>query len=166
MSGLILCMDEIETLLDQVSSVCGLSNQLDEIHAKPTLNTRRIRKWSLALSKFTLVYFPHKSIKGEALANFMADHPSLEIQLKINVELGIHEVERRPWILKFDGSSMDKSAGVRIVIISPKEIKTTLSFNLAFKCTNNQTKYEVLVIGLKILMELGAQEVHIIGTLN
>ena len=58
---------------------------------------------------------------------------------------------------------MEKSARVGIEIISPKGIKTTLSFNLAFKCTNNQAEYEVLVINLEILMELGAQEVHIIG---
>ena len=38
MFGFILCMYEIETLLDQVSSVCGLLNRLDEIHAKSTLN--------------------------------------------------------------------------------------------------------------------------------
>ena len=38
MFGLILCMYEIETLHDHVSSVCGLSNRLDEIHAKLTLN--------------------------------------------------------------------------------------------------------------------------------
>ena len=86
----------------------------------------------------------------------MADHPSLEIQPKKDVELGIYEVERRPLILKFDGSSMEKSAEAGIVIISLKGIKTTLSFNLAFKCTNNQTECEALVIGLEILMELGA----------
>ena len=34
----ILCMYEIETLLDQVSSVCGLLHRLDQINAKPTLN--------------------------------------------------------------------------------------------------------------------------------
>ena len=62
----------------------------------------------------------------------------------------------RPWNLKFDGSSTKKSARVGIVIISSKGINTTLSFNLAFKCTNNQAKYEALVIGLEILMELGA----------
>ena len=50
-----------------------------------------------------------------------------------------------------------------MVIISPKGIKTTLSFNLSFKCTNNEAEYEALVIGLEILMKLGAQEVHIIG---
>ena len=38
MFGPILCMYEIETLLDQVSSVCGLPNRLDEIHAKLTPN--------------------------------------------------------------------------------------------------------------------------------
>ena len=58
---------------------------------------------------------------------------------------------------------MENSVGARIVIISPKGIKTTLSFNLAFKCTNNQAEYEALVIGLEILIKLGVQEVHIIG---
>ena len=93
----------------------------------------------------------------------MADHPSLEIQLEKDVELEIYEIERRPWILKFEDFSTKKSVGVGIVIILLKGIKTTLSFNLAFKCTNNQVEYEALVIGLEILMELGAQEVHIIG---
>ena len=103
-----------------------------------------------------MVYFPHKSVKGQALANFLPDHPSLEIQPEKDVELGIYEVERRPWVLKFGGSSTEKSAGAGIVIISPKGIKTTLSFNLALKCTNNQVEYEALVISLDILMELGA----------
>ena len=80
------------------------------------------------------------------------------------MELGIYEVERRPWILKFDGSSTGKSARAGIVIIiSPKGIKTTLSFNLAFKFTNNQPEYKALVIGFEILMVLGAYKVHIIG---
>ena len=93
----------------------------------------------------------------------MDDLPSLEIQLEKDVELGIYEIERRPWVLKFDGFSTKKSIGAGIVIISPKGIKTTLSFNLSFKCTNNQAKYEALVISLEILIELRVQEVHIIG---
>ena len=109
-----------------------------------------------------MVYFPHKLVKGQALANFVVDHPSLEIQLEKDVELGIYEVEMRPWVFKFDGSSTEKSAGAGIVIMSPKGIKATLYFNLAFKCTNNQAEYEALVIDLEILMELGVQEVHII----
>ena len=48
------------------------------------------------------------------------------------------------------------------MIISPK-VKTTLSFNLAFECTNNQAQYEALVIGLEILLDLGLKDVRIIG---
>ena len=38
-----------------------------------------------------------------------------------------------------------------------------MSLNLAFECTNNQVKYETLVIGLEILLELRARDVRVIG---
>ena len=60
------------------------------------LITARIGKWSLALSKFTLVYFPHKSIKGKALTDFLADHPSLEVGIEQSVELGIYGEKKKP----------------------------------------------------------------------
>ena len=111
----------------------------------------RIGKWSLALAEFTLIYFPQKSVKGQALADFLADHPSLEIRKEEEVDLQVYSVETQPWILKFDGSNIESSAGVGIVIVSPLGVKTTLSFNLDFDCTNNQAEYEALVIGLEIL---------------
>ena len=79
------------------------------------------------------------------------------------MELGIYRAEKDPWILKFDGSSTENSVSARIVIISPRGVKTTLSFNLVFECTNNQVEYEDLVIDLEILLELGAKDVRIIG---
>ena len=75
------------------------------------------------------------------------------------MKLGIYGVEKEPWILKFDGSSIKILAGAGVVIISQMGVKTTLSFNLAFECTNNQTEYEALVISLEILLELGAKYV-------
>ena len=49
------------------------------------------------------------------------------------------------------------------MIISLRVVKTTLSFNLSFECTNNQAKYEALVIGLEILLEVRAKDVRVIG---
>ena len=49
------------------------------------------------------------------------------------------------------------------MIISQRGVKTTLSFNLAFECTNNQAKYEALVISLENLLELRAKYVRVIG---
>ena len=79
------------------------------------------------------------------------------------MELRIYGAEKKPWILKFDGSSIENSTSEGIVIISTMGVKTTLSFNLAFECTNNQAEYETLAIGLKILLELGAKDVRVIG---
>ena len=79
------------------------------------------------------------------------------------MELGIYGAENELWILKFDGSSIENSTSARIVIISLKRVKTTLSFIVAFECTNNQVEYEALVIGLEILLELRAKDVRVIG---
>ena len=53
------------------------------------------------------------------------------------MELGIYGVEKEAWVLKFDGSSTENSTSVGIMVISLRGVKTALSFNLAFECTNN-----------------------------
>ena len=75
------------------------------------LITGRTCKWSLALLEFTLVYFPYKIVKGQALGDFLVDHSSLEIGMEKSVGLGIYGAEKEPWILKFDGSSTENSIG-------------------------------------------------------
>ena len=97
--------------------------------------------------------------QGIRIGRYLDDHPSLEIGTKQSVELGIYGKEKEPWILKFDGSSTENSVGAGIVIISPREVKTTLFFNLDFECTNNQAEYEALVTGLEILPDLGEKYV-------
>lgn len=54
-------------------------------------------------------------------------------------------------------SSIENSVGIGVVIISPRGIRTKLSFNLAFECPN-KAKYEALVIDLEILLELGVKD--------
>ncbi|XP_058217452.1 uncharacterized protein LOC131328531 [Rhododendron vialii] len=39
----------------------------------------RIGKWSLALMEFSFQYVPQKAVKGQALADFLADHPCVDI---------------------------------------------------------------------------------------
>ena len=62
-----------------IKSQVYVVSQTDMMKYKLTqpLITGRIGKWSLTLSGFALVYFPQKSVKGQALANFLVDHPSL-----------------------------------------------------------------------------------------
>ncbi|XP_050215501.2 uncharacterized protein LOC126666698 [Mercurialis annua] len=129
---------------------------------KPVLSGN-IGKWLLSLADFHLIYHPQKSVKGQTLADFLADHPCINLGDESKFDLPVFMNEHRPWMLKFDGSSTDRSAGAGIIIVSPSGAKTSLSFNLDFECTNNQSEYEALIIGLEILLDLGAKKVKIIG---
>ncbi|XP_073120899.1 uncharacterized protein [Henckelia pumila] len=110
----------------------------------------------------SLHYCPQKSIKGQDIADFLAHHPGSDESIPEEVEIPVYEIEEPPWILKFDGSSTEGTAGAGIVIISPTGIKTALSFNLD-PCTNNQAEYEALVIGLEVLKDLREKNVQVIG---
>ncbi|XP_073138570.1 uncharacterized protein [Henckelia pumila] len=126
---------------------------------RPVLSGR-IGKWSLALTEFTLIYCSQKSIKGQAIADFLAHHPGFDELISEEVEIPVCGIEEPPWTLKFDGSSTEGTAGAGIVIISPIGVKTALSFNLDFPCTNNQAEYEASVIGLEILKDFQAKNIQ------
>ncbi|XP_050222532.1 uncharacterized protein LOC126672624 [Mercurialis annua] len=92
-----------------------------------------------------------KAIKGQVMADFLADHPRNEIPEDIAC------FEMNPWRLWFDGSRNGKGDGAGIVIVSPSGAHYKMSCSLKFKCTNNQAKYEALILGLEILVELGGK---------
>ena len=66
----------------------------------------------------------------------------------------------------FDGLKNSDGVGAGIVIQSPRYRRTEMSFKFDFKCTKNQAEYEALIIGLEILIEMGASTIHIKGDSN
>ncbi|XP_024179271.1 uncharacterized protein LOC112185255 [Rosa chinensis] len=72
-------------------------------------------------------------------------------------------VSLQPWVLFFDGSRTDTLAGAGIVLENPTGDRFSYSFQLEFKCTNNQAEYEALIIGLEVLLEMGVRDVQIRG---
>jgi len=45
--------------------------------SKPILHSR-VEKWALALSKYSLTYHPLKVVKGQIVADVIADHSVVE----------------------------------------------------------------------------------------
>ena len=66
---------------------------------RPVLSGK-IGKWLLGLIEFNLIYFPQKLVKGQALADFLADHPILDIVDEKEIEIPVCSVEIQPWIIK------------------------------------------------------------------
>ncbi|XP_059654508.1 uncharacterized protein LOC132301253 [Cornus florida] len=129
------------------------TNVIKYMLSRPLI-TGRIGKWALALMEFNFIYVSQKSVKGRVLVDFLADHPSTDIDPWVYDELESSAIFLTPWILMFDGSSTADGAGAGIVIISPAGRKASFSFFLDFKCSNNQAEYEALIIGLEILIEM------------
>ena len=60
-----------------------------------------------------------------------------------------------------DGASSALGAEATIVVITPEGIKWEHSFRLGFKASNNEAEYEALLVGLRVVLDLGAKEVEV-----
>ena len=71
--------------------------------------TGRLAKWAIILTKFEIAYFSQKAIKGQALADFLAEHPVSDdssLACKFPDEEIMNVEETNPsWEMYFDGAS-------------------------------------------------------------
>ena len=73
------------------------------------------------------------------------------------------DVTHKYWMMYFDGSVMAPGSGVGVVLISPDRSRLRYAIRLHFLASNNATKYEALINGLHIAIELGATRLYIHG---
>ncbi|XP_068321869.1 uncharacterized protein [Pyrus communis] len=116
----------------------------------------------MALSEFSLQYVPQKAIKDQALADFLAQHPSPYGFGGNDVEIGMVETRDNYWTMYFDGFNTSVSSGVGIIIQSLNHNRWYFSLKFDFNCSNNQAGYEALIIGLGVLHDLRATRVLIL----
>lgn len=60
------------------------------------------------------------------------------------------------WKLFVDGSSNEKGSGAKI-LESPNKVILEQSLWFEFETTNNQVEYKVLIVGLRLVEEVGAK---------
>nr|KYP59949.1 Retrovirus-related Pol polyprotein from transposon opus [Cajanus cajan] len=130
------------------------SNVIKYMLGKPVLHSR-IGKWALALTEYSLTFTPLKSTKGQVIVDFLVDHSKLTKQ--------INYLTTKPWALFFDGSKHELGTGIGLLIISPEGIPTKVSLKTKKGYSNNETKYQALIVGLEILKELEDKNIVIRG---
>ena len=74
----------------------------------------------------------------------------------MEVKLPTLDVAHEYWTMYFDGSIMAPGSGAGVVLISPDGSRLRYAICLHFLASNNATKYEALINGLRIAIELGA----------
>jgi ribonuclease HI len=109
-----------------------------------------------ALSEFDIRYQPAKAIKGQALADLVAERTSSDI-----AALSICT-----WAMYFDGSVCGDGSGIGILLVSPRGATYAFSIRLPTPCTNNLAEYEAVHKGMELLLEAGAEVVEVFGDLK
>jgi ribonuclease HI len=115
----------------------------------------RIAKWSVELMGETLAYAPHKAIKSQILADFVAEWT--------DTQLPPPQIQAECWTLYFDGSVMKTGAGAGLLFVSPLEEHMRYAVRLHFPASNNMAEYEALLCGLKIAIEIGVKRLDVRG---
>ena len=62
----------------------------------------------------------------------------------------------------FDGSSIVQGGRIRVALKSPGE-EHTFAYKLQFPCSNNEAKYEALLVGLKAARRSGIKRLKLFG---
>jgi ribonuclease HI len=110
--------------------------------------TGRIEKWAAELNEFTIDYMHRSSIQSQALADFIADWTPGAQEEEINKDT-------EAWIVFCNGSWGTFGAGAAAVLVAPSKVRTCYAAKLDFSCTNNISKYEALLLGLRKLRAMG-----------
>ena len=125
-----------------------------------------LARWGLLLTEYEIVYIPQKTIKGQALVEFLADHPILATW-EISDDLPNEEifyVDVLPsWVMFFDGSALYAGTSACVVSVLPQRQILPYSFVLSERCSNNVAKYQALIIGLQMAIKMKVTSLEICG---
>uniref|UniRef100_A0A2N9FY26 Integrase catalytic domain-containing protein n=1 Tax=Fagus sylvatica TaxID=28930 RepID=A0A2N9FY26_FAGSY len=123
---------------------------------------------SKKLRQYMLYYTTWLAIKGQAIADYLADYPSEQLELMDSEfpdedVMTVDEDNHGRWKLYFDGAANAVGSGIGAVLVSPKGQQTPIAVKLGFDCTNNMTEYEACIVGLQAALEFGAYELEVFG---
>ncbi|XP_070017816.1 uncharacterized protein [Nicotiana sylvestris] len=135
----------------------------------------KLAKWQILLSEFDIVYVTQKAIKGQALADHLAENPvGGEYELlktyfpDEEVSLIGEDITETydGWRMFFDGAANFKGLGIRAVLVSTIGQNYPVSAKLRFSCTNNMEEYKACILGLRLAIDINVQELLVIGDLD
>ncbi|XP_070017180.1 uncharacterized protein [Nicotiana sylvestris] len=154
------------------SKIKAIQELLPPKNKTEPMPTGRLAKWKILLTEFDIIYVTRTAMKAQALANHLAKNPvdneyePLKTYFPDEEVMCVDEVDRdeKPgWKLFFDGAANMKGVGIGVVLISETGQHYHVIAQLQFHCTNNITEYEACILGLRLAVDMGIQEILVLG---
>uniref|UniRef100_A0A7N2N597 RNA-directed DNA polymerase n=1 Tax=Quercus lobata TaxID=97700 RepID=A0A7N2N597_QUELO len=164
--ALFFAIDKLEHYMQAYTvRLIAKADPIKYVLSRPVVSGR-IARWAVLLQQYDLAYIPQKAVKGQALADFLADHPvpsDWEFSDDFPDEDVFYIEEMPSWIMFFDGVARQEGAGAGVVFVSPQRQILLYSFSLSELCSNNVAEYQALIIGLQMAIEMGIAQLEIFG---
>jgi hypothetical protein len=138
-------------LFVEITVICK-SDVIKHMLSAPVLKGQ-LGKWMFALSEFNIRYQPTKAVKGQALADRIAER----------INTNVATLSMRAWAMYFDRSACEDRSGVGILLVSPRGVTYSFSIRLPAPSTNNLAEYEAVLKGMELLLEARAEAVEVFG---
>ncbi|KAL0442168.1 UNVERIFIED_CONTAM: hypothetical protein Sradi_0155700 [Sesamum radiatum] len=126
----------------------------------------RLARWNVQLQQFEITYVSQKAVKGQVLADFLADHP-MPVEWELSDDLPDEDVlvieVTPPWKMYFDGASHKEGAGAGVVFITSEGKVLPYCFTLTQNCSSNVAKYQALILGLEIAVSAKQLPLQVYG---
>lgn len=144
------------------------NHPLRQVLYRPKIS-RRLMRWSIELSKCKIRYLPRATIKGQVVADFIAE-------LTLGKEAKTQPVPNFPtstplealhsaltWELYMEGSSNNDESGASLVLSLPEleHIRREHALRLKLKASNNEAEYEALLASLRLAQVVRARHLSI-----
>jgi len=127
---------------------------VQEIMVKPSLNKAAALEIKLIQSSDDTVLKGKQNEKSDMQLTFPAHKEVIKSSLEQEIL----------WFLEFDGSVNKLGAGAGVWIHNKQNSHAEgQAYRLNFRCTNNMTEYEALLLGLRLVKSLQAIKVSILG---
>ena len=110
-----------------------------------------------------------REVKSQVIADLLAQflgEEEFSLDDEVLGEVAMAEEVREQWVMKFDGSSINQSGGMGVVLYHEEDKAIALSFKLEFPCSNNMAEYEAYLTGLATALEIGVKHLKVISDSN
>ncbi|GAU27362.1 hypothetical protein TSUD_55150 [Trifolium subterraneum] len=122
--------------------VVKTDHPIKHVLKKPDLAGRMVA-WAVELSEYDITFVPRGNIKSQILTDFILELSSPP-----------EATNMQPWTLSVDGASNIRGSGAGVVLEGPDGVLIEQSLRFAFKASNNQVEYEVLIAGMRLANEM------------
>ncbi|GJS67179.1 reverse transcriptase domain-containing protein [Tanacetum coccineum] len=146
------------------------------------LIVKQLAKWGVELEDYSIKYAPRSEIKGQVLADFLAEtmvedspaqaktggqddtltkgeKPEEQEATKTKAPANL-KAKTNIWKLYTNEASNDYESGAGLILIDLEGSEYSYALRLNFANSNNDTKYEALLAGLRIATKIKVEKMH------